>query len=102
MGHVLSYSGALSVVLTRILMSKCFPYYEWALVHGMSRLNLIRFLFQYVLRRDIQILSLTIFSFCLTSFSLPLLLSNQTLEVVVYDLLKETQTWPLALSLLSN
>ena len=99
-GHVISYSGCLAVVLARIIMSKSLPYYEWAVVHGIYRWNLIRFLFQFVLRRDVQVLSLTVFSFCFTSFSLPILLSNQTLEVVIYDYLKNLQDWPFALGLL--
>ena len=101
LGHVLSYSGALAVVLVRMMTSKCLPYYEWGLVHGIYRWNLIRLLFQFVMRRDLQVLSLTIFSFCLTSLSLPLLLSNRTLEVVIYDFLKSSNEWPFALGLLS-
>ena len=58
--------------------------------------NFLIVLLRFVLKRDIQLISLTIFCFCLTSFSLPVLLggdSGKTLEVVIYDYLKNPNEW---------
>ena len=104
LGHSLTYAGGMAVILSRLLMAKTSGYCEWAVVHGASRLRLIPTLLRFVLKRDLILISLTIFCFCLTSFSLPLLLGgvqNKTLEVLIYEYLKNPQEWPIALGLLS-
>ena len=104
LGHSLTYAGGMAVILARLLMAKTSHYCEWAVVHGASRLKLIPTLLRFVLKRDLQLISLTVFCFCLTSFSLPLLLGgvqNKTLEVLIYEYLKTPQDWPIALGLLS-
>ena len=104
LGHAITYAGGMAVILARLLMSKTSSYCEWAIVHGVSLWKLLIVLLRFVLKRDIQLISLTIFCFCLTSFSLPVLLggdSGKTLEVVIYDYLKNPHEWPTALGLLS-
>ena len=104
LGHSLTYAGGMAVILARLLMTKTSCYCEWAVVHGAGRLRLILALLRFVLKRDLMLISLTIFCFCLTSFSLPLLLGgvqNKTLEVLIYEYLKTPQEWPIALGLLS-
>ncbi len=104
LGHSFTYAGGMAVILARLLMSKTASYCEWAVVHGISPLRMIRALLRFVLKRDIQLMSLTVFCFCLTSFSLPILLGGnvgKTLEVVIYDYLKNPYEWPMALGLLS-
>lgn len=104
LGHAITYSGGMAVILARLLMSKTASYCEWAMVHGIPRWRLFTALLRFVLKRDIQLISLTVFCFCLTSFSLPVLLggnSGKTLEVVIYDYLKNPHEWPMALGLLS-
>jgi len=104
LGHVMTYAGGMAVILARLLMSKTASYCEWAVVHGISLWKLLIVLLRFVLKRDIQLISLTVFCFCLTSFSLPVLLggdSGKTLEVVIYDYLKNPNEWPVALGLLS-
>lgn len=103
-GHVFTYSGGIAVILSRLLMMKTSSYCEWAAVHGISMRKLVSVLLRYVLKRDVQLLSLTVFGFCFTSFSLPVLLGGaqgKTLEVVIYDYLKNPADWPLALGLAS-
>ena len=103
-GHVFTYSGGMAVLLARLLMAKTSSYCEWAVVHSVSAQRLIITLIRYVLRRDIQLISLTVFGFCFTSFSLPILLGGmqwKTLEVVIYDYLKNPSDWSMALGLLS-
>ena len=104
LSHSFTYSGGMAVILARLLMSKTTSYCEWAFVHGISFWRLLPALIRFVLKRDMQLISLTVFCFCLTSFSLPLLLggnTGKTLEVVIYDYLKNPDEWPLALGLLS-
>ena len=104
LGHSLTYAGGMAVILARLFMAKTSHYCEWAVVHGADRFRLILTLLRFVLKRDIQLISLTVFCFCLTSFSLPLLLGevqNKTLEVLIYEYLKTPQEWPMALGLLS-
>ena len=100
--HTLIYSGGLSVIITRLTLSKASSYFEWAQVHGISSLKFLRVLVFGVLRKDIQLALLTVFGFCVTSFSVPVLLGdfqNQTLEVAIYRYLKDSN-WPFALGLL--
>ncbi|MDE0151542.1 MAG: ABC transporter permease subunit [Bdellovibrionales bacterium] len=104
LGHAITYAGGMAVILARLLMSKTASYCEWAVVHGLPLWKLLTVLLRFVLKRDVQLISLTVFCFCLTSFSLPLLLggdSGKTLEVVIYDYLKNPNEWPIALGLLS-
>lgn len=103
-GHALTYAGTMAVILARLLMSKTSSYFEWAVVHNIPLWKLLKTLLKFVLKRDIQLMSLTVFCFCLTSFSLPVLLggdSGKTLEVLIYDYLKNPDEWPMALGLLS-
>ena len=103
LAHALIYSGGLSVILSRFILSKAFHHLEWALVHGVSRWRFLWGLIRGVLKKDIQLGLITIFGFCVTSFSIPILLggfSYQTLEVVIYKYLKVSQNWPIALGLL--
>ena len=96
--------GGMAVILARLLMSKTASYFEWAVVHNAPLWKLLIALLRFVLKRDVQLMSLTVFCFCLTSFSLPVLLggnSGKTLEVVIYDYLKNPAEWPMALGLLS-
>ncbi len=104
LSHSFTYAGGMAVILARLLMSKTASYCEWAFVHSVSFWKLMPILVRFVLKRDIQLISLTVFCFCLTSFSLPLLLggnAGKTLEVVIYDYLKNPDEWPIALGLLS-
>ena len=104
LGHAFTYAGAMAVILARLLMTKTASYFEWAVVHNMPLWKLLKALLRFVLKRDIQLISLTVFCFCLTSFSIPVLLggnSGKTLEVVIYDYLKNPDEWPMALALLS-
>ncbi len=101
--HALSYSGAISVFLARIMMTKCFSICEWARVHGTSRFKLFFNLIRFVIKTDVQLLALTVFCFCFTSFSIPVLMGGpywRTIEVAIYEYLKDISTWPFALTLL--
>ena len=104
LAHALTYCGGLSVVLSRLILSKSFHHFEWALVQGISKWRFLWGLVRGVLKKDIQLSLITIFGFCITSFSIPVLLGGfqyQTLEVAIYRHLKMLQDWPLALGLLS-
>ncbi len=103
LAHALAYSGGLSVIFSRLILSKASHYFEWAWVHGVSRWRFLWILIRGILKKDIQLGLMTVFGFCVTSFSIPVLIggsSGQTLEVAVYRYLKVAKDWPVALGLL--
>lgn len=101
--HALSYSGAIAVVISQSIMYKSYSLCEWARVQGASSFKLFINLIRYSIRRDVLLVLFTVFCFCFTSFSLPLLVGGsywQTIEVHIYGYLKDLTSWPLALGLL--
>ena len=102
-GHAVTYSGAMAVVLARLVAVKCHGWCEWAWVHHIGTYRLFFTLCRSVIKKDIQLISLTVFCFCFTSFSIPVLMGSHqwsTLEVFIYEYLKNPQQWPMALALL--
>ena len=101
--HSLIYGPAMAVLLARLIMSKCSGFCDWAEVHGIPKIQLIKTLLWFVLRKDIQLISLAVFCFCFTSFSIPLLVGGgkwKTMEVFIYEYLKIPDLQPQALGLI--
>lgn len=101
--HGIVYGGAIAVLLSRLMMSKCASLCDWAFVHGIPHRKLFMAILRFSLKRDIQLISLAIFCFCFTSFSIPLVVGGpkwKTVEVFIYEYLKNPNEWPLALGLL--
>lgn len=100
--HVLLNSGLAAVALDQIVRSNLGGLVEAVWVMGAKPIVFWREIAWPLLRADMINLFLFIFSICLASFSLPLLLSGAhsvTLEVAVYDAIRTEGRWDLAVTL---
>ena len=103
LAQVLTYTGLCSVALTRSLLKQSSLLSEWAYLHQAGRFLFFKILIQTLLKKDIQILFVLIFTSLFTSLSLPLLLGGSSfysLEFFIYEKLKEPQLWSQALPLI--
>ena len=93
--HVCIYTGMLSVLITRMFTLKFSCLYSWAYLHNTSSFLLFKTLIRYEFKKEILLLLLLVFSFCFTSFSVPLLVGgdSQNLETVMAEKLKDPSTW---------
>jgi len=101
LAHILMNIGLVSVFISRLMSYQSGLLSFWAYLNGFSRWFFLRILL-VEWRKDIVLISLLVFSFCFTSFSVPLLvggLSGQTLEVFIAEKLKNPATWPEAMIL---
>ena len=99
--HVGINIGLVSVVLFRLLSHALGGISAWAFLHGATRLDLIRKCLWYELKSHVVLVFILVFSFCFTSFSVPLLVGGsnaQILEVFIAESLKHPSLWPEALT----
>ena len=100
--HVLMNIGLVSVFFSRLFCTQIGDLSSWAFLHGITRWSFLKKILFFEMRKDIVLIFLLIFSFCFTSFSVPLLVggvSGQTLEVFIAEKLKDPFTWPEAMAL---
>ena len=100
--HVLMNIGLVSVFFSRLFCTQTGDLSAWAFLHGVNRWQFLKKILFFEMRKDIILIFLLIFSFCFTSFSVPLLVggvSGQTLEVFIAEKLKDPFTWPEAMAL---
>ena len=100
--HVLMNMGLVSVFFSRLLNQQASPLSAYAFGHGANRWLFLKTLLFFELRKDLLLLFLLVFSFCWTSFSVPLLVGGthgQTIEVFIAEKLKDPATWPEAMAL---
>lgn len=100
--HVLMNVGLVSVFFSRLFCSQMGDLSAWAFLHGITRWSFLERILFFEMRKDITLIFLLIFSFCFTSFSVPLLVggvSGQTLEVFIAEKLKDPFSWPEAMAL---
>ena len=100
--HVLMNIGLVSVFFSRLFCTQIGDLSAWAFLHGITRWSFLKKILFFEMRKDIILIFLLIFSFCFTSFSVPLLVggaSGQTLEVFIAEKLKDPFTWPEAMAL---
>ncbi len=100
--HVLMNVGLVSVFFSRLFCTQTGDLSSWAFLHGVTRWSFLRKILFFEMRKDIVLIFLLVFSFCFTSFSIPLLVggaSGQTLEVFIAEQLKNPFTWPEAMAL---
>lgn len=100
--HLLMNTGLVSVFFFRLFCAQTDNLPAWAFLHKVSLLSFMRKMLFFEWRKDLALLSLLVFSFCFTSFSVPLLVggvSGQTLEVFIAEKLKNPSAWPEALFL---
>ena len=100
--HVLMNVGLVSVFFFRLFQTQTGYLPDWAFLHGLSRWRFLKVILFFEFKKDVILIFLLIFSFCFTSFSVPLLVggvSGQTLEVFIAEKLKDPFTWPEAMAL---
>ncbi|MDE0119549.1 MAG: hypothetical protein OXM55_06025 [Bdellovibrionales bacterium] len=100
--HICMNVGFTSVFFFRLFQNQTGSLPAWAFLHGVSRLYFLKKILFFEFRKDIILIFLLIFSFCFTSFSVPLLIggvSGQTMEVFIAEKLKDPATWPEAMAL---
>ena len=100
--HILMNIGLSSVFFSRLFYSQTGSLSAWAFLHNVSRFPFLRKILFFELKKDVVLVFLLVFSFCFTSFSVPLLVggvSGQTLEVFIAEKLKDPVTWPEAMTL---
>jgi thiamine transport system permease protein len=100
--HVLMNAGLVAVALDRLVRAKAGGLAEVAWTMGCGRRRFWREIGWPVLRADFACIFLFIFSLCLTSFSLPLLLGGSratSLEVAIYDTIRVQGRWDQAVLL---
>lgn len=101
--HAMSFSGAISVILARAIMHKCHSICDWAKVHGVHSYKLFFNLIWFALRKDTILVLFTVFCFCFTSLNIPLVIGGsywQTIEVTIYEQMKDLSQWSFALGLI--
>ena len=95
--HVLMNIGLVSVFFFRLFSAHAGNLPAYAFLHGASRYQLLKTFLFFEFRKDVILIFLLVFSFCFTSFSVPLLIggvSGQTLEVFIAEKLKTPSAWP--------
>ena len=98
--HVLMNIGLVSVLLARVF-STADGISAWALIHRVKRNEFIVKCLFSEWKSQLILIFVIIFSFCFTSFSVPLLvggISGQTLEVFIAESLKNPVLWPQAIT----
>ena len=98
--HVLLNSGLVALALLRLLDTKLSGYLDLALIEGASRRMIWLEVVVPALRNEILFLALFVFSVCLTSFSIPLVLGGGTLanfEILIYETLRADADWSRAI-----
>ena len=91
------------MAITRILFQQAPLLSEWAYVHKVSAFELFKGLIKTVLRKDIRMLFILVFTSAFTSLSLPLLVGGSSffsLEFFIYENLKNPELWPQAVALI--
>ena len=94
--------GLVSVFFFRLFQNQTGYLPDWAFLHGITRWSFLKRILFFEFRKDVVLIFLLIFSFCFTSFSVPLLVggvSGQTVEVFIAEKLKDPATWPEAMAL---
>ncbi len=101
--QTLTYTGLCSVAFARCLLKEAPHLSEWAYLQDSSAGLFLKALLSTVLRKDIKILAILVFSSSFASLSLPLLAGANpsfSLEFFIYENLKDPQLWPQAFSLI--
>ncbi len=89
--HVVIYSGLVSIMLARTFKESCGSQIILARIFGHSQKDIIFHVLLPNIKRDLFTIFLTLFCFCLGSFSIPLLLGGGkwvTTEMAIYELIR--------------
>lgn len=102
LAHVILNSGLAALAMDRLYQDRLAGLAEAAATLGVSTRNFLRFTAWPVVKGDLLVLSLFLFSMHFTSFSLPLLLGGDqalSLEVSIFDAIRVDGRWDKALLL---
>lgn len=100
--HTFINAGALSVAIARLAERRLASYSELAWVEGVHPLIFLRRVALPLLRRDLVMLFIFVFSICFTSFAVPLAIGGSratTMEVLIFQSLRIDADWSRAFSL---
>ncbi len=100
--HSLLNMGLVAVALGRILPSRLGAVGELAYLEGCSAFRFWRVTLWPYFGRDLILLFILVFSFCFTSFAIPLVVGGMwgtTLEVLIFQKLRSARSWGEALPL---
>lgn len=98
--HALLNCGLIALALLRLFGSKLSGYLDLAVVEGASRRMIWLEVIVPSLKSELLFLFLFVFSVCLTSFSIPLVLggpSASNFEILIYETLRLNADWSRAL-----
>lgn len=94
--HVLVNSGLVALSLVRLIGSRTGGYVDAAVIAGAGRRTIWTEIVLPALRSEILFLGLFVFSVCLTSFSIPMVLGGvraANLEILIYESLRTSGDW---------
>ncbi len=94
--HALINIGLVAVTFEALLIEKVGSYLELARVEGASVRRMIFKIILPVLKKEIVLIWLSIFTFCFTSFAVPLIFGGSqatTIEVLIYELIRVDSNW---------
>jgi len=100
MTHAMLNSGLVALALLRLLSSKLSGFLDLAIVEGANRRMIWWEVILPALKSELLFLFLFVFSVCMTSFSIPLVLGGlrvSTFEVLIYQTLRTTSDWSKAI-----
>ncbi len=100
--HVLMNTGLVSVFFCRLFREGAEGLSAYAFLHGASRFRFLSKMLFFEWRKDLILIFLLVFSFCFTSFSVPMLvggMSGRTLELFIAEKLKDPAFHPEAMTL---
>lgn len=100
--HTLLNMGLVAVALSRLIPERLGGLAELAYVEGCSALRFWWVSLWPLMRRDLALLFVLVFSFCFSSFAIPLVVggvAGTTIEVLIFQKLRSVRTWGEALPL---
>jgi thiamine transport system permease protein len=100
LAHILLNSGLVALAFLRVLAPRVSGYLDLAMIEGASRRMIWGEVILPSLKSEILFLFLFVFSVCLTSFSIPLVLGGveaTNLEIFIYNTLRMNGDWSRAI-----
>jgi thiamine transport system permease protein len=96
LAHVLLNSGLVALALLRLVGARLSGFIDLAIVEGARRRMIWLEVILPSLKRELMFLFLFVFSVCLTSFSIPLVLGGMSVsnfEILIYQTLRTNSDW---------
>ncbi|MGZ6433304.1 MAG: ABC transporter permease, partial [Pseudobdellovibrionaceae bacterium] len=94
--HTMINFGLVAVIFAAVIENKMGPLAELAYIEGAPRGRFLRQVFWPLLRQDLFLLFLFVFTVCFGSFAIPLIVGGgkgTTLEVLIYEKIRLSSNW---------